>query len=69
MRLVFGQAQRAVEQHCRRLTHRPHYRFHCVATQLFQRTDPLVAVDDYVPVRLVFDGHNHDGRLLPRFGQ
>jgi hypothetical protein len=36
---------------------------------LFQRTDPLVAVDDYVPVRLVFDGHNHDGRLLPRFGQ
>jgi hypothetical protein len=42
--LVFGQAQRTVQQHCRGFTHRPHHRFHRVPAQLLQRRDPLVPV-------------------------
>jgi hypothetical protein len=36
---------------------------------LLERRDTLVAVNDQVAVRLVCDGHHHDGRLLPRGGQ
>ena len=63
--LVFGQSQRAVQQHCRGLAHRPYHRFHRVPAQLLQRRDPLVAVDDHVTVRLAFGRYHHDGRLLP----
>ena len=67
--LVFGQSQRAVQQHGRGLAHRPHHRFHRVPAQLLQRRHPFIAVDDHVAVRGAFGGHHHDGRLLPRFGQ
>ncbi len=67
--LVFGQPQRAVQQHGRGLAHRPHHRFHRVPAQLLQRRDPLIAVDDHVTIRLAFRRHHHDGRLLPTVGQ
>ena len=66
---VLGQSQRAVQQHGRCLAHRPHHRFHRVPPQLLQRRDPLVAVNDYVAVRLAFRRYYHDVRLLSRFGQ
>jgi hypothetical protein len=67
--LVFGQSQRAVQQHGRGLAHGPDHSFHRVPTQLLQRRDPLVAVDDHVTVRLVFGRHHHDGCLLSTVGQ
>jgi hypothetical protein len=67
--LVCAQPQRAVQQHGRRLTHRPHHRFHRVPAQLLQRRDPLVAVDDHVTLRRTFRRYDHDGRLLARVGQ
>jgi hypothetical protein len=66
---MFGKTQRAVQQHGCGFAHRPHYRFHRVPPQLLQCRDPLVAINDYVAVRLAFRGHHHDGRLLPGFGQ
>jgi hypothetical protein len=62
--LVFGQPQRAVQQHCCGLAHRPHHRFHRVSAQLLQRRDPLVTVNDHVTVRLAVSRHYHDGCLL-----
>jgi len=67
--LMFGKAQRAVQQHGRSFAHGPHHRFHRVPPQLLQRRDPFVAIDDYVPLRLAFRRHHHDGCLLSRFGQ
>jgi hypothetical protein len=67
--LVFGQAQRAVQQHRGSLAHRPHHRFHRVPAQLLQSRDPLIAVDDYVTVCLAFRRYDHDGCLLPTVGQ
>lgn len=67
--LVFGQAQRAVQQHRSGLAHRPRHRFHRVPAQLLQRRDPLIAIDDHVTVRLAFSRHHHDGRLLAGLGQ
>jgi hypothetical protein len=67
--LVFGQPQRAVQQHRCGLAHRPHYRFHRVPAQLLQSRDPLIAVDDHVTVRMAFRRHDHDGCLLPAVGQ
>jgi hypothetical protein len=67
--LVFGQAQRAVQQHCRSLAHRPHHRFHRVPAQLLQSRDPLIAVDDHVTIRVAFRCYDHDGCLLPAVGQ
>ena len=67
--LVFRQAQRAVQHHRRGLPHRPHHRFHHVPAQLFQRRDPLIPVNDYVTVGLLFGRHHHDGRLLAHFRQ
>jgi hypothetical protein len=64
--LVLAQSQRALQQHGRRLAHRPHHRFHRVPPQLLQRRDPFVAVDDYVTVRLAFRRHHYDGYLLSR---
>jgi hypothetical protein len=68
-RLVFGQTQRAIQQHGRRLAHWPHHRFHRVPAQLFQRRDPLIAIDDHVAVHLAVCPYDHDGRLLPTIGQ
>ena len=67
--LVFRQPERTVQQHGRRLAHRPHHRFHRVPAQLLQSRDPLVAVDDHVTVRLAFRRYHHDGGLLPRGSQ
>ena len=67
--LVFGQAQRAVQQHRSSLAHRPHHRFHRVPAQLLQSRDPLIAVDDHVTIRLPFRCYDHDGCLLPTVGQ
>jgi hypothetical protein len=36
---------------------------------MFQRRDPLMAVDDHVAVRLIFSRYHHDRRLLPTVGQ
>jgi hypothetical protein len=66
---VFGKAHRALQQYSRGLAQRPHHRFHRVPPQLLQRGNPLVAIDDYVAVRLALGCYHHDGRLLPRFGQ
>jgi hypothetical protein len=67
--LVFGQAQRAVQQHCRSLAHRPHHHFNCVPAQLLQSRDSLIAVNNHVTVRLIFSRYHHDGRLLSAVGQ
>jgi hypothetical protein len=67
--LVFAQPQRAIQQHSCGLAHRPYHRLHRVSTQLLQRCDPLVAVDDHVTVRVAFGRHHHNGRLLPTVGQ
>ena len=48
---------------------KPYHSFHRVPAQLLQRRDALVAVDDDVTVRLIFDRHHHYGRLLPTVGQ
>jgi len=66
---VFGQAPRAVQQQGFGLAPGPDHRFQRVPAQLLERRDTLVAVNDQVAVRLVCDGHHHDGRLLPRGGQ
>ena len=67
--LMFGEAQRAVQQHSRRFAHRPHHRFHRVSAQLLQRRNPLVAINDHVPIRLAFHRDHHDGRLLAALRQ
>jgi hypothetical protein len=67
--LVFRQAQRAVQQHGRGLTHRPYHRFHRVPAQLRQGCDPLIAVDHNVTIPLAFGCDHHDRRLLARFRQ
>jgi hypothetical protein len=67
--LVFRQAQRTVQQHGRRLAHRPHHCFHRVPAQLLQRRDPLIAVDDYVTVCQSIRRYDYDGCLLPTVGQ
>ena len=61
---VFGKAQQTVQQHGRGLAHGPYHRFHCVPAQLLQRGDPLIAVDDHVPIRRAFSRHDHNRRLL-----
>ncbi len=59
-----------------------HFSYHCAPchsndggghtvpcpAQLLQRRDPLIAVNDHVPVRLS-GGHHHDARLLAGLGQ
>ncbi len=67
--LVFRQAQRTVQQHCRGFAHRPNHRFHPVPAQLLQSCDPLVPIDDHVTVRLAFRCYDHDGCLLSAVGQ
>jgi hypothetical protein len=67
--LVFGQAQRAIQQHRRSLAHRPYHRFHRVPAQLLQSRDPFVPVDDHVTVRLAFSRHHDNGCLLSAVGQ
>ena len=62
--LMFGKAQRAIQHYGRGFAHRPHYGFHRVPPQLFQRGDPLVAVHYHVAVRLAFCRYHHDGGLL-----
>ncbi len=68
-RLLFGEAQRTVQQYRRGLAQRPHHRFHRVSPQLLQRRDSLVAIDDHVTIRRPFGRHHHDGRLLAGFRQ
>ena len=66
-RLVFGEAQRAVQHQSFGFTHRPDHCFHGVQTQLLERRQTLVAVDDQVAIRLAFRGHHDDRRLLSHF--
>jgi len=68
-RRVFGEAQGAVQHQSLGFLHRPDHRFDRVPTQLLERRQTLVAVDDQVAVRLPFGRHHHDGRLLPYLGQ
>jgi hypothetical protein len=67
--LVFGQAQRAVQQHGGCLAHGPYHGFHRVPAQLLQSRDPFIAVDDHVTIRQALRRDHYDGRLLARFGQ
>jgi hypothetical protein len=67
--LLFGPAQRAVQEQSLDFAQGPDHRFHRVPAQLLECRQALVAINDQVPVRLAFDRHHHDRRLLPRFGQ
>jgi hypothetical protein len=67
--LMFGKAQRTIQQHSGGFAHRPHHHFHRVPPELFQRRDPLVAVDDHVAIRLAFYRDYHDGYLLAAVSQ
>lgn len=66
--LLFGETQRAVQQHGVGLIHGPQHRFNSVPAQLLQRGDPLMAIDDYVALCLLFR-HHHDRRLLATLGE
>ena len=68
-RLVFGPAQRPVQDQSFDLAHRPDHGIHRVPTQSLQRRYPLVAVDDQVTVSFAGDRHHHNRRLLARGGQ
>lgn len=68
-RFLLPQTQRTIQQYRRRFAHRPYHGLHRVPSQLLQRGDPLVTINDYVAVRLAFGRHHHDGRLLPAVGQ
>lgn len=63
---AFRCPQRLAQQERFGLVHLPHRRAHRVAAQPPQRRNPLVAVDDQVPVRGVPDSHNHNRYLLAR---
>jgi len=67
--LVWGEAQRAVQHQRLGFAQRPDHGFHGVPTQLLERRQTLVAVDDHIAVRLAFGRHHHDRRLLSRLGQ
>jgi hypothetical protein len=67
--LLFGPAQRAVQEQSLDFAHWPDQRFHRVPAQLLERRQALVAINDQVAVRLAFDRHHHDRRLLPHFRQ
>jgi hypothetical protein len=67
--LVFGKAQRTIEQHRRGFAHRPHHRLHRVSPELLQRRDPLVAVDHHVAIRLAFQHDHYDRHLLAAVSQ
>jgi len=66
---MFGKAQRTIQQHSGGFAHRPHHHFHRVPPELFQRRNPLVAVDDHVAIRLAFYRDYHDGHLLTAVSQ
>jgi hypothetical protein len=67
--LRFGPAQRAVQEQCLDFAQGPDHRFHRVPAQLLEGGQALVAINDQVAVRLAFDRHHHDRRLLPHFRQ
>lgn len=68
-RLLLRQAHRPVQHQRLGFAHVPNGRLYRVAPQLLQCRHALVAVDDLIPVRLIFKGDNHDRRLLSRCGQ
>ena len=63
------QAHRPVQHQRIAFGHVPDNRLYGVAAQLLQCRDALVAIDDLIPVRLIFNGDNHDRRLLSRCRQ
>jgi hypothetical protein len=64
-RLSLGKTHRVVQHQGFGFAHRPNGRLHHVPAQLLQRRDPLVAVDDQIPVRRALHGDDHDRHLLP----
>ena len=68
-RFVCGEAQRAVQHQGLGFTQRPDHRSHRVPAQLLEGRQALVAINTQVPVRLAFDRHHHDRRLLSHFRQ
>jgi len=64
--LLLRQPHRPVQYQRVGFAHLPNDGVYRVASQLLQGRDPLVAIDDLVPVRLIFKGDNHDRRLLSR---
>ena len=57
-------AHRAIQEQSLRLAQRPDHRLDRVAAKLLQRTDPPVAVDEQIALRLI-GGDDDDRRLLP----
>jgi hypothetical protein len=68
-RLVWGEAQRAVQHQGFGFAQWPDHRFHRVPAQLVEGRQALVTVDDHITVHLADDRHHHDRRLLPHFRQ
>ena len=62
-RLVIARTHRPVKKQSLHFAQRPDHRFHRVPAQLLERSDPLIAIDHQVTVRLLSRNH-HDRRLL-----
>src|SRR5258708_3449884 len=56
---------RTVEHERRGGRKRPDHCFHRVASQLFERRNPLITINDHVTAGLISYGRHHDRRLLP----
>jgi hypothetical protein len=67
--LMFGKAQRTIQQHRGGFAHRPHHRFHRVAPELLQRRDSFIAVDHHVAIRHAFHRDHYDRHLLAAVSQ
>jgi hypothetical protein len=60
---VIARTHRPVQKQSLHFAQRPDHRFDHVPAQLLERSDPLIAVDHQVTIRLLSRNH-HDRRLL-----
>jgi hypothetical protein len=67
--LMFGKAQRTIQQHRCSFAHWPRHRFHRVPPELLQRRDSLIAVDHHVAIRHPFHRDHYDRHLLAAVSQ
>jgi hypothetical protein len=65
----FGRTKRTVQDQCFSFIHVPNRGTHGIAPQARKRPDPLVSVDDDVPVGFLRDGNDYDRYLLTPFGK
>lgn len=68
-RLPSREMETAIQHHRLGFPQRPYHSFHRVPSQLLQRSDALVAVDDQVTIPLPGHRHHHDRSLLTAGGQ